>query len=89
MSGQVVSLTEFGFSKLQDIKSNEDMVYFIERLCKNKNLTVLPKASMDCAWVLAVTMIMEKKKVLNKVGRKLLKELDRLHELNKIDKTNA
>ena len=43
VSGQVVSLTEFGFSKLQDIKSNEDMVKFIERMCKNKNLKVLPK----------------------------------------------
>lgn len=89
VSGQFVSLTEFGFSKLQEIKSNEDMIKFIERICKNKNLTVLPKQVMDCAWGFSGDNDNGKKESLEQSWKKLLKELDRLHELNKMDKTNA
>ena len=36
VTGEIVSLTEFGFTKVQKIKSLEDMASFIERVCKNK-----------------------------------------------------
>jgi hypothetical protein len=89
VSGQVVSLTEFGFSKLQDIKSNEDMIKFIERMCKNKNLKVLPKQAIDCAWCFSGDDDNGKKESLEQSWNKLLKELDRLHKLNIVDKTSA
>lgn len=37
VTGQLVSLTEFGFEKIQDIEDNEEMKDYIRRLCKNKN----------------------------------------------------
>ena len=89
VSGQVVSLTEFGFSKLQDIKSNEDMVKFIERMCKNKNLKLLPKQVIECAWSFSGDDDNGKKESLEQSWKKLLKELDRLHKLNIVDKTGA
>ena len=64
------------------------MVDFIERLCKNKNLTVLPKQVLECAWGFSGDND-NGKKGLEQSWKKLLKELDRSHELNKIDKTNA
>jgi len=36
-TGQLVSLTEFGFEKIQDIEDNKEMKDYIRRLCKNKN----------------------------------------------------
>ena len=37
VTGQLVSLTEFGFEKIQDIEDNKEMKDYIRRLCKNKN----------------------------------------------------
>ena len=37
VTGQLVSLTEFGFEKIQDIEDNEEMKDYIRRLCNNKN----------------------------------------------------
>ena len=42
VTGQIVSLTEFGFSKLQGIKSNDEMINFIKRICKIKDLKRIP-----------------------------------------------
>ena len=36
ITGQIVSLTEFGFEKIQDIENNKEMKDYIKRLCKNK-----------------------------------------------------
>ena len=37
VTGELVSLTEFGFEKIQDIEDNKEMKDYIRRLCKNKN----------------------------------------------------
>ena len=37
ITGQLVSLTEFGFEKIQDIEDNEEMKDYIRRLSNNKN----------------------------------------------------
>lgn len=77
VTGQVVSLTEFGFSKVQNINSNEEMIKFIERICVNKELNLLPQQIVDCA------------KSFSGDGdgfegswNKLLKEVDKLHARN-------
>lgn len=35
--GKFVTLTEFGFNKIQDIEDNKEMKEYIRRLCKEKN----------------------------------------------------
>ena len=37
VGGKFVTLTEFGFNKIQDIEDNEEMKDYIKRLCKEKN----------------------------------------------------
>ena len=87
VTGQIVSLTEFGFSKLQGIKSNDEMINFIKRICKNKDLNVLPKQIMDCAWSFSGDSEEGKRENTEQSWNKLLNELDRLHQLNIMDKT--
>ena len=37
ITGKVVTLTEFGFDKIQDIQNNHEMKNFIRRICIEKN----------------------------------------------------
>ena len=38
ITGKVVTLTEFGFDKIQDIQNNHEMSIFIRRVCIEKNI---------------------------------------------------
>ena len=37
VGGKFVTLTEFGFQKIQDIENNDEMKEYIKRICKEKN----------------------------------------------------
>ena len=37
VTGQIVTLTEYGFDKIQEIEDNKEMKDYIRRLCKSKN----------------------------------------------------
>ena len=37
IGGKIVTLTEYGFNKIQDIENNDEMKEYIKRLCKSKN----------------------------------------------------
>ena len=37
VTGQIVTLTEYGFDKIQEIENNKEMKDYIRRLCKSKN----------------------------------------------------
>ena len=37
VGGKIVTLTEYGFQKIQDIENNDEMKEYIKRLCKSKN----------------------------------------------------
>jgi hypothetical protein len=37
VAGQIVTLTEYGFDKIQDIENNKEMKSYIKRLCETKN----------------------------------------------------
>ena len=84
VTGQIVSLTEFGFTKIQKVNNNNEMVEFIGRLCKNKDLNVLPQQMIDCAWSFSG----EGKNNVEGSWNKLLKEIDRLHSANILQRSN-
>jgi hypothetical protein len=88
VTGQIVSLTEFGFSKLQDIKSNAEMVKFIERVCINKDFRVLPGQIVECAWNFSGDTEGGRRENMEQSWKKLLNELDKLHALNIMDRTS-
>ena len=81
VTGQLVSLTEFGFTKVQNINSNEEMIKFIERVCLNKDLNLLPQQIMDCAKSFSGDKN-NGKDSFEGSWNKLLKEVDRLHAEN-------
>ena len=83
VTGEIVSLTEFGFTKLQKIENIDDMAKFIERVSKNKNLSIMKDDLIECA-----------KSYVGGEGHNegswnsMLKQLEILHEKNITKKRN-
>lgn len=46
VTGQLVTLTEFGFNKIQDIQSDEEMKEFIKRISKSRRPGLLIQEKM-------------------------------------------
>ena len=82
VSGKIVSLTEFGFEKIQNINNNKEMVNFIERISNDNGLRVLPEQIIECAWSFSGDTNNGKKPNSEQSWNKLLKEIDRLHSIN-------
>lgn len=80
VTGEIVSLTEFGFTKVQKIKSLEDMSTFIERVCKNKHLSVMKHECLECA-----KSFTGGEGFNEESWNKMLVEIEKLHKKN-IDK---
>ena len=51
IGGKVVTLTEFGFDKIQDIQNNHEMKNFIRRLCIEKNYKYDEEMINHVAWL--------------------------------------
>ena len=89
IAGDVVSLTEFGFEKVQDMKNNGEMVNFIQRVAKINDYTVLPSQFIDLAWNFSGDTDHGKKDEIQQTWKKLLNELDRVNALNILDKSRS
>ena len=46
VTGQLVTLTEYGFNKIQDIQSDEEMKEFIKRICRSRRPGLLIQEKM-------------------------------------------
>lgn len=46
ITGELVTLTEFGFNKIQDIENNEEMKNFIKRMVKSRRPRLLIQEKM-------------------------------------------
>tara|TARA_B100000686_G_C16769204_1_gene963905 strand:- start:1849 stop:2292 length:444 start_codon:yes stop_codon:yes gene_type:complete len=77
VTGEIVSLTEFGFSKVQKIENIEDMAKFIERVSKNKNLSIMKDDFIECAKSYAGGESHNEGS-----WNSLLKQLEKLHKKN-------
>lgn len=51
ISGKVVTLTEFGFQKIQDIENNQEMKNFIIRLCIERNIEFDDDTIQKISWL--------------------------------------
>ena len=89
IAGDVVSLTEFGFEKIQDIKNNGEMINFIKRIITSKDYNILPGQIIDIAWNFSGDTDNGKKDEIQQTWKKLLNELDRINALNILDKTRS
>ena len=89
IAGNVVSLTEFGFEKVQDLSDNGEMVQFIQRLSTINDLKILPNQMIDLAWKFSGDTDNGKKDDMQQTWKKLLNELDRMNALNILNRTSA
>ena len=64
------------------------MIDFIQRVCSNKDLKVLPEQIKDLAWSFSGDTDNGKKDNKQESWNKLLEEIDRLHSINIFDKTS-
>ena len=46
VTGEIVTLTEYGFNKIQDIEDDKEMKNFIKRICKSKRPGLLIQEKM-------------------------------------------
>lgn len=86
VAGDIVSITEFGFEKVQDLSNNSEMMNFIIRIAGKKNLSILPKQLEELSWEFSGDSNSERESK-QQTWKKLLSELKRLSELNTLDKT--
>jgi hypothetical protein len=87
VSSELVSLTEFGFDKIQGLSNNDEMSAFIQRLSDQKNMNVLSIQIKEIAWSFSGDTHHGKDN-RQETWKKLLNELDRVSILNKMDRTN-
>ena len=50
VASELVSVTEYGFEKVQDLSDNKEMIGFIRRVCQKNNYNVLDKKITELAW---------------------------------------
>ena len=51
IGGNIVTLTEYGFYKIQLIENNDEMKDFIKRLCKSKKIELNDESVEKIAWM--------------------------------------
>ena len=51
IGGNIVTLTEYGFEKIQSIENNNEMKDFIKRLCKSKKIELNDEILEKLAWM--------------------------------------
>ena len=88
VAGNIVSLTEFGFEKVQELSNNGEMVNFILRVCTIKDFNLLPNQVIDLAWQFSGDTNNGKKENMQQTWKKLVSELDKLSMLNNMNRTN-
>ena len=88
ITSDIVSITEFGFEKIQGLENNEEMSKFIQRVCGKKNLGILPLQIQEIAESFSGDTQDGNKEHKQETWKKLLSELNRISLLNKMDNTN-
>ena len=86
VAGKIVSVTDYGFEKVQGLSNNGEMVEFLTRLCSKKNLTIDPKELVNLAWSFSGDTENGKRPGSEQTWNKLMKEVNRIHDLNKLQK---
>ena len=50
VAGNIVSVTEYGFEKIQDLSNNEEMAQFIQKVCDKKKIDVTLSEIKELSW---------------------------------------
>tara|TARA_Y100000389_G_C17350984_1_gene458445 strand:- start:128 stop:562 length:435 start_codon:yes stop_codon:yes gene_type:complete len=88
VAGDIVSLTEFGFEKIQDLSDNKEMIKFIQKYCDNKKINILPSQISELSWDFSGDTGNGEKDGKQETWKRLLSKLNDYSKLNKMDNTN-
>ena len=82
VAGKAVSVTEYGFEKVQGLSTNDEMVDFIKNVCSKKDVSIKPKELVELAWSFSGDTNNGHREGVEQTWNKLMKEVDRIHTLN-------
>ena len=75
VASNYVSLTEYGFAKIQNLSNNEEMKSFIQRICDKKNINISNSKLSAIAWGFSGDSQNGKKPSLQQTWNKLINDL--------------
>ena len=87
VTGDLVSVTEYGFDKIQGLSNNKQMVEFIMSVCESKGFNVLKNEVEELAWSFSGDTDNGRKGGVEQTWKKLLNELDKISAKSKMVKT--
>ena len=78
VAGDIVSVTEYGFEKIQDLSNNGEMVHFIQKVCDKKKIDVTMAEIKEFSWRFSGDTDNGKKESLQQSWKSLLNNLNAL-----------
>lgn len=87
ISGKFVTLTEFGFEKIQDIENNNEMKNFIRRICIEKKIEYDEELIDHTAWLFSGDND-EKHKSIKQTWKRLNETIENLKKINESKNSN-
>ena len=78
VTGDIVSVTEYGFEKIQDLSNNGEMVQFIQKVCDKKKIDVTMAEIKELSWRFSGDTNNGKKESLQQSWKSLLNNLNAL-----------
>lgn len=87
ISGKFVTLTEFGFEKIQDIENNNEMKNFIRRICIEKKIEYDEELINNTAWLFSGDND-EKHQSIKQTWKRLNETIENFKKINESKNSN-
>ena len=76
VAGNIVSVTEYGFEKIQDLSNNGEMVQFIQKVCDKKKIDVTMAEIKELSWRFSGDTENGKRESIQQTWKSLLNNLN-------------
>ena len=76
VAGDIVSVTEYGFEKIQDLSNNGEMVQFIQKVCYKKKIDVTMAEIKELSWRFSGDTANGKRESIQQTWKSLLNNLN-------------
>ena len=76
VAGNIVSVTEYGFEKIQDLSNNGEMVQFIQKVCDKKKIDVTMAEIKELSWRFSGDTANGKRESIQQTWKSLLNNLN-------------
>ena len=76
VAGDIVSVTEYGFEKIQDLSNNGEMVQFIQKVCDKKKIDVTMAEIKELSWRFSGDTENGKRESIQQTWKSLLNNLN-------------